>query len=65
MSIVVFDRLMPGDVAHRAQRGPSDLAHPLGKHVGGGEDLLGLLIEECRVAKCGPLMCQWKFLIFR
>ena len=37
---------MPGDVADRAQRDAADLAHALGQLVGGGEDLLGLLVEQ-------------------
>ena len=44
--VVAFDRLMPGDIADRAQRGAADLAYPFGQHVRGGKDLLGLLIEQ-------------------
>ena len=44
--VVVLDRLVPGDIADRAQRGAAHLAHPLGQLVGGGEDLVGLLVEE-------------------
>ncbi len=39
-------RLMLGDIADRTQRDAADLAHAFGDLVGGGEDLLGLLIEQ-------------------
>jgi len=38
----------------------------LGNRVGHGEDLVGVLVEEQMVIrKCRPLMCQWKFFVFR
>jgi hypothetical protein len=37
---------VPGDVADRAQGYAADLAHALGEFVGGGENLLGLLVEQ-------------------
>ena len=58
--------LVPGDVADRAQRDAADLAHALGELVGGGEDLLGLLVEQQMVVAevRARLTCQWKFLVF-
>ena len=44
--VVVLEALALGDVADRAQRGAADLAHALGQFVGGGEDLVGLLVEQ-------------------
>jgi hypothetical protein len=38
--------LQASDVADRAQRGAPDLADALRDGIGGGEDLLGLFVEE-------------------
>src|SRR5262249_3323694 len=42
--------LQPCDVANRAQGSATDLAHALGNVVGGGKNLLGLLVKEMTVA---------------
>ena len=66
VGVVVGDALKPRDLADRVDRQAADLAHPLGNIVGHGEDLVGLLVEqEMKSRKCGPLTCQWKFLVFR
>src|SRR5580704_18751456 len=44
--VVVFNCLQFRNLADGAQRGAADLAHALGKVVGGGEYLLGLLVEQ-------------------
>src|SRR5262249_55978163 len=46
IGVVIENALQTGDVADRAQRGAADLADALGDRVGGGEDLIALLIEQ-------------------
>jgi hypothetical protein len=64
--IVIFEALVSGDVADRAERRTADLARALGDIVGDREDLSCLLAQEqVVVAEMIPLICQWKFLVFR
>lgn len=44
--VVVLDGLEFCDLADRFERGAADLADALGELVGGGEDLIGLLVEQ-------------------
>jgi len=46
IGVVVGQPLLARYVADRAQRVTADLAHPFGDHVGGGEDLVGLFVEQ-------------------
>src|SRR5262245_50383427 len=46
VGVVVENALQAGDMADRAQCGAADLADALGERVGGGEDLITLLIEQ-------------------
>ena len=65
LGIVVEHTLQPRDVPDRGDRGPADFADTLGDQIGHGEDLIRLLVEQQVVTrKCGPLRCQWKFLVF-
>jgi len=64
--VVVHNALKPGNVSDRADRGATDLAHSLGDGVGDAENLGGMFVEKkVVIAKCCPLMCQWKFLVLR
>src|SRR5260370_16999321 len=61
--VVVQDPLQSADVTDRAQRRPTDLPNTLGDRVGGGEDLLTLLIQqEVIVAKMGSRHVPMKVL---
>src|ERR1700730_7969406 len=44
--VIVQDPLQTADVADRAQRRAADLANTLGDRVGGGKDLVALLIQQ-------------------
>src|ERR1019366_4857730 len=46
IGIVVQDALQPADVPDRAQGRAADLANTLGQRIRGGEDLVGMLVEE-------------------
>src|ERR671922_2396154 len=44
--VVIQDTLQPTDMADGAQRRATNLADALGNGIGGGEDLVGLLVQE-------------------
>src|ERR1700733_2800618 len=44
--IVVVDGLQFADLPDRAQRGAAQLANPFGQLIGGGENIVGLLVEQ-------------------
>src|SRR6266849_7349925 len=44
--VIVEDTLEPPDLTDRAQRRAADLPYALGDRVRGGEDLVGLLVQE-------------------
>jgi len=44
--VVVLDGLELAYVRDAADGGPADASHALGQRIGGGEDHLGLLVEE-------------------
>ena len=63
----VLDRLQaPNLSAIEQQRAAADLAHAFGELVSGAEDFGRLLVKHQMIGrKCGPLTCQWKFLVLR
>jgi hypothetical protein len=66
MCVIVENTLQARYLANRAKRGAPNLPNTFGDRICGRKDLIGLLIQELAVvAKCGPDMCQWKFLVFK